>query len=109
MAEATDAQMQTFADQRVRPFAEAARALYLAAKDHKASLDDEYDRAANGAVWNDARTDGPPHLLQAGSGASPDDVLNFNDFLAGLITFFETTKAGDWAVLVRACVRPVSG
>ncbi len=106
MAEATNVQMQTYCDQRIRTFAEAARALLLACNDHKASIDDVYARASGSNAWADARTDGPPHLLQAGNSANPDDVLNFNDFLAKLQTFFGTTASGDWAVLERACVRP---
>ncbi len=107
MAEATDIQMQTYCDQRVRVFAEQARALYLSAKDHKAAIDDIYSRAAGTNRWNDSRSDGPPHLLQAGNSANPDDALNFNAFLSSLITFFEATEAANWAVLQRACVRPV--
>ena len=105
MPEATNTQMQTYADTRVRTFAEAARALYLAAKDHKAAIDDEYARASGTNAWADARTDGPPHLLQAGNGANPDDFLNFNALLTAFITFVETTEAASWAVLQRACVR----
>ncbi len=108
MAEATNAQMQTYADTRLRVFAEAARAIYLAAKDHKAAIDDVYARASGSNRWNDARSPlDPPHLLQAGNSASPDDFLNFNGFITDLITFFETTDAAAWAVLLRACVRPV--
>lgn len=103
MAEATDQQMQVFCDTRLRVFAEQIRAAYLAAKDHKASLDDEYARAVGASRWNDARTDGPPHLLQAGNNASPDDLLNFNSFLAAFIAFVEAN--GQWATLMRACVR----
>ncbi len=106
MADATNAQMQSFADARIRPFAEAARALLLSANDHKAALDDVYARASGTSAWTDARTDGPPHLLAAGNSASPDDVLNFNAFLTKLQTFFTSTAASEWGVLARACVRP---
>lgn len=109
MAEATNAQMQQFCDARLRVFAESARALLIAATDHKAALDDEYARASGTSAWADARTDGPPHLLQAGNSANPDDVLNFNAFLTKLQTFFGTTAASEWAVLQRACVRPAGG
>ena len=114
MPQATDQQMQAYADQRVRPFAEQARALYLAAKDHKAAIDDEYARAAGANAWADARTDGPPHLLVAGGGANPDDFLNFNAYLTAFISFIETGtsvtgQSAAWAVLQRACVRTVTG
>jgi hypothetical protein len=114
--EATDIQMQTFANERVRPFAEHFRAVLIEARDHKSSIDDVYDRADGGALWNDSRTDGPPHLLKAGTGASPDDVLNFNTFITALTDIIDgvgtdATNAASlrssWAVLVDACVRPV--
>lgn len=105
MAEATNAQMQAYCDQRIRPFAEQARALYLAAKDHKAAIDDVYARSAGSNVWNDARTDAP-HLLAAGGSSSPNDPLTFNSFISAFISFIEGN--GDWATFQRACVRPVS-
>jgi hypothetical protein len=103
---ATDAQMQAFADQRIRPFAEAARSLYLAAKDHKAAIDDVYARATSASGWADNRTDGPPHLLQSGNSANPDDVLNFNTFVTNLIAFVEGEAS--WTTLERACVRALA-
>lgn len=116
MAEATNAQMQAFADQRLRPRAEQFRALYLACLDDKAVIDDVYERAAGSNRWDDGRTDGPPHLLKAGNAASPDDVLNFNSFITRFIHLMEgtfpdlgTANGADeeWAVLQDACVRPV--
>lgn len=108
MPEATDLQMQTYADQRVRVRAEQFRALYLACKDDKAAIDDEYSRANGTNRWNDARTDGPPHLLQAGNSANPDDVLNYNALISAFVTWVESTEAAAWAVHQRACVRPTS-
>jgi hypothetical protein len=117
MAEATDIQMQRYCDERIRPFAEAARALLAAAQDHAGAIDDAYARATGEDRWNDARTDGPPHLLQSGNSANPDDMLNFNTFLARLADFFAGTLTdgnkneggGCWAVLRDACVRPLNG
>jgi len=114
--EANDQQMQTYADTRIRVFAEQARAAYLAAKDHKAAIDDEYARATGVSRWNDARADGPPHLLQAGNSANPDDLTNFNAFVTAFTTIIDGTATGSdaanaaamrsaWAVLMRACVR----
>lgn len=119
MANATDQQMQAYCDQRIRPFAEAARALYLAAKDDSAAIGDEYARATSATAWADNRADGPPHLLQSGNAANPDDLLNFNAFITALFTIIDgTAPANDaanaatlrstWSVLQRACVRPVS-
>lgn len=56
---ATDAQMQAYCDQRIRVRAEQVRALVNSMRDDKAAIDAAYDRAANGAAWTDARTDGP--------------------------------------------------
>lgn len=110
MAEANDAQMQQYADERVRVRAEQIRALYYACKDDKAVIDDVYARAAGANPWADARTDGPPKLLASA------DVLNFNAFVTNLIAFVEgtfpdlaTANSGDdqWAALQDACVRPL--
>lgn len=116
MAAATDEQMQRYCDERVRVFAEHVRAVVAEARDHKGAIDDVYARASEGAAWADARTDGPPHLLAAGSGANPDDVLNFNAFVSALTDILDgngtdatnaATLRSTWAVLVDACVRPI--
>lgn len=117
MAEATNAQMQRFANERVRPFAEHFRNLLIEARDHRGSIDDIYARAVGNNRWDDARDDGPPHLLKSGNSANPDDMLNFNTFLASLIDIIDgvgsdSTNAsnlrGTWQVLVDACVRSAS-
>lgn len=114
---ATDPQMQRFADERVRVFAERVRALRIRAADDKAAIDDIFERAAGDVRWNDARTDGPPHLLQSGDSANPDDMLVYNSFITLLEKFFAGTfatlneansAAAEWAVLQRACVRPAT-
>lgn len=122
MAEATNAQMQAYCDQRLRPRAEQIRGLEIALADDKASIDDEYARAAGSNAWADNRTDGPPHLLQAGASANPDDVLNYNALAANLLWLlsdsgpgndvggtlaqFKTAVRNQLAILARACVRP---
>lgn len=113
MPNATNQQMQTYADERIRPFAESARLLLAQARDHKAAIDDEYARATSVQAWADARADGPPHLLQAGNAANPDDVLNFNAFVTAFLAFFDGSanvagQSASWAVLQRACVRPLA-
>lgn len=120
--EATDQQMQVFCDQRVRPFAESWGILIAQARQHKAAIDDVYARAAGSNAWVDARTDGPPHLMQAGNSANPDDVLAFNSLITGLLDLADnnagdqTAKAavydaiqGQLAVLSRAVVRVIEG
>lgn len=120
MPAATNAQMQTFANERVRPFAEQFRAVLAAAQDHKSAIDDVYARGVSNDRWTDARTDGPPKLLMSGNAANPDDMLNFNSFLAAFTEIMNGTNTAndaanaatmrtDWQVLVDACVRPLVG
>lgn len=115
MAEATNEQMQAYANERVRKRAEALRALRTGFLDDKSAIDDVYARAAGANRWTDARTDGPPHLLLAGNSASPDDILNYNAFISLFEKFLTGTfatvneansAAAQWTVLQRACVRP---
>lgn len=94
MPEATDQQMQAFADTRIRPFAERLELLIINAREHKAAIDDEYARAVGTSRWNDARTDGPPHLLQSGNSANPDDFTNFNSLITALLTVVDGTDPG---------------
>lgn len=118
MAEATNAQMQQFANERVRRRAEQFRALRAACLDDIAAIDDIYARAVGADRWNDSRTDGPPHLLQSGNSANPDDMLNFNSFIQAFEKFMAGTfanvgeanaAAAQWAVLQDACVQPIGG
>ena len=113
---ATDQQVQNYCDQRIRVRAEQARALVLSVRDDKAAIDDAYARAASNSAWADARTDGPPHLLQCGNSVSPDDILNYNAFISALVAILDgtgndannaATVRSTWAVFQRACVRPV--
>lgn len=118
MPEANNQQMQSYADARLRTFAELLRKLFVRATDHQAAIDDVYARAVGNNRWNDARTDGVPHLLMSGNSASPDDMLNFNSALVRIIQFKNGTFttlgeanefAALWAVLQDACVQPVEG
>jgi len=110
MPNATNQQVQTFVNERFRPFAEAARALYLQAKDNRAAIDDVYSACAQQTpTWTDVRNDGPPHLLV------PQDVLSWNAFMANIIMAIEGTAdgntlsqiSGNWATVQKACVRGV--
>jgi hypothetical protein len=98
---ATDQQVQNYADQRVRPWSEQLRAAYLAAKDHKAAIDDVYAALTQESpTWDDSRTDGPPHLMAG------NDVLAWNAFVSAFIDFVEGDA--NYAKVLQACVRPVS-
>lgn len=113
---ASDSQMQAYCDQRIRPRAEQFRAAINAIRDDKASIDDEYARAISNVGWADDRTDGPPHLLQSGNSANPDDMTNYNAFITAMIDIIDGTGSdasnaaavrSAWTVFQRACVRPV--
>jgi hypothetical protein len=111
MAQANDAQMQQFVNERVRVRAEQFRTLVNACRDDKAAMDDVYDRAVNGAAWNDNRTDGPPSL------ANSQDVLTFNAFIDLFLKCIDGTATAqnvidlgaNWESFQTMCVRPVSG
>lgn len=122
MAEANNQQMQQYADQRVRRRAEQVRDLLNALADDKASIDDIFARAISNDRWDDARTDGPPTLLQSGDSANPDHMLAYNSFVSqllwlfrnegeapgGSLADFSTALRGNWATVIDACVRPVN-
>jgi hypothetical protein len=100
MANATDAQVQNYADQRVRPRSEEIRNLYNSMKDDKALLDNIYTALTQPTpTWSDMRTDNPPHLL------SPADVLAWNAFVTAFISLVEGSEAGDFATVRKACVK----
>jgi hypothetical protein len=115
MANATDVQMQAYMDQRVRPRAEAFREVLKMVQDDQTAITDEFARASNGPIWNDARVDGPPHLLASGPGSSPDDLTNYNALCVTFLALVNGTAnatqisnfPGQWAIFQRACVRPV--
>lgn len=111
MAAATDQQMQQYANERVRVRAEQARSFISSLRDDKAAIDSVYDRAANGAAWNDARNDGPPALLTSQS------MLVYNSVATLLLKCIDGTATSqditdlhaNWPVFQSACVRPVQG
>ena len=110
MAEATNQQMQTYADTRLRPRAEQLRALVASMRDDKAAIDDVYARADGANPWTDNRTDGPPKLLAS------QDMLVYNAFATLLLACIDGTATtsdvgqlhSNLAVFQSACVRPVS-
>jgi hypothetical protein len=110
MAEATDTQMQAYADQRVRVRAEQARAFVAALRDDKAAIDDIYARSVGQMPWSDGRTDGPPTLLDQ------QDMLSYNATATLLLKCIDGTAtlqdvadlSASWPVFMTACVRPFS-
>lgn len=111
MAEATDQQMQTYSDERIRPRAEQVRALFNAIEDDKVAIDDCYARAVGSGDWDDNRTDGPPEL------ADESDILTYNTIISVLIKLRDGTAtsqevsdfAAAWSDFQSMCVRPVQG
>lgn len=102
MAIATDLQVQTYCDTRVRVRAEAVRALVTAFTDDKGAIDDVYAACAQQTpTWSDNRHDGPPHL------AAPGDVLAYNAFITTHLAAI--TGDGNYAALLKLCVRPAAG
>ena len=102
MANATDQQVQSFVDQRVRPRAEQSRNLATLMLEDIASIDDIYNALnVQTPTWSDNRTDGPPHL------AAPADVLAFNAFLHDVSA--SITGHAQYPVVQKLCVRPIVG
>lgn len=100
MAQATDTQVQRYADERLRPRAEQLIRILNALTDDRGAIDAVYDRLVNGAAWTDARTDGPPALL------SGSHLLAYNTFAADLIAFIQAHNS--WGVVRSAAVNGLS-
>lgn len=95
---ATNEQVQAYVNERVRPWSEQLRAVYLQAKDHKAAIDDVYANLTDNPTWDDAHDGNPPHLLL------PSDVLAWNAFVTEFIDLVEGDA--NYAKVLQACVRP---
>lgn len=97
MAAATNAQVQAFVNDRIRPRCEQIRALYNAVLDDIATIGDVYSNLTSSPTWTDNRTDGPPSLL------APSDILAVNTFLNNI----KTAIASDaqLPIVRKACVR----
>lgn len=98
MAIATNPQVQTYVNERIRVRAEQVRALVLLMQDDKAAIDDVYAACSQPSpTWTDGRADGPPHLL------APADVLSYNSFITAAIANLH--DAADYPTILKACVR----
>lgn len=94
---ATNAQVQQFCNERVRPHSELVRKVYLLLKDDRAALDDVYANLTDNPTWTDQRTDAPPTLL------TPNSVLAWNSFAAAFVSFIE--GSAEYSAVLDACVR----
>lgn len=117
MARATDQQVQTYANERIRPRAELVRRLQILLNDDKSSIGDVFAHVSGAdsiaPTWEDNRQDGPPTLL------TPNKVLEYNAFMQNLLDILAGTLqsdaakaaacnvvAGNLASVLSACVRP---
>ena len=110
MANATDAQVQAYVDQRTRPRCQQIRNLYLDCKDDIATIGDVFAALTQPSpTWTDQRLDGPPHLL------APSDVLAWNTVITGIVALIERTfpdvttansYGGQYPIVQKACVVP---
>jgi hypothetical protein len=110
MAVATNQQVQTYVDTRIRPRAEQFRALAQACAGDKIAIEDIYAHAVQPTpTWTDNRTDGPPHLLTVQDALVYNSIISiFAKVIAGTATSQEITDfAANWPVFQRACVRGV--
>lgn len=110
MTTATNAQVQNYVDQYVRPISERMRDLQILCAAAKANLNDVYANltASNpSTTWTDGNTSNPPHLL------SPSDVLAWNTFITGVLSMFGgdgnagnmNGAVGQYPIIQQACVR----
>ena len=100
-AEATDAQVQSFVNNRIRPRAEQIRALEILMTDDISSIDDVYNALnQQSPTWSDNRDDAPPHLL------TPSDILAINTFLHDIQDAIK--NHAQYPIVLKACVRPPS-
>lgn len=101
MAIATDQQVQTYADTRVRQRCEQIRDLVAQLQDDKAAIDDVYAALTQPEpTWVDQRT-AAPHTLEG------SDVLSYNTFITSLIDAI--TGDTQYPIIKKACVRPILG
>lgn len=117
MAAASNAQVQAFVDNNVRPRCEQIRALLIAMETDQTLMGDIYENVNDaGSTWVDKHSGNPPHLL------TRTDVLAWNTFLANLIAVIrgtiadgEKTDKGDAVdnvsaqlpIMMKGCVRGI--
>ena len=98
MAIATDAQVQTFVNEMIRPRCEQIRHLAALITNDLALLDDVYAALTQqNPTWRDVRDDAPPHLLV------PNDVLAINTILHEILDAYN--NSAQKPILLKACVR----
>lgn len=110
MATATNAQVQSYCDVRLRPRMEQSRGLIASLRDDVVAIPDVFANVNNaGSTFADSRTDGPPRLL------TRQDVLSYNSFAVLLLKCIDGTATladianlnANWLIVQNACVRPL--
>lgn len=76
---ATNQQVQTFSDFRVRPRCATIALLVQQMQNDMANIGDVYANVSGASTWVDGRSDGVPHL------ATPGDIVNWNGFVTRLL------------------------
>lgn len=115
MAEANNAQVQEWANQRTRRRAETIRNLAASLADDNGAIGSVYERLTGSGGWIDDRSDGPPNLLTG------SDILSINTISVELAKLLgggtyandaERASAvaaiqGQLPIVTKACVRQV--
>lgn len=102
MTIATDQQVQSFVDNRLRPHAERVRGVALAFSDDISAIADVYNAVSQQfPTWADNRKDGPPHLITA------NDILGINTFLHDIRDAIVNHPS--YPTILNACVQAVAG
>lgn len=97
---ATDAQVQQFVDERLRPRAEQVRAFLALVSDDVSAIDGVNSAlSAESPTWSDSRQDVPVRV-------TPEDVLAFKEFLADVKA--AVANNAHYPSVLKFCVRPIS-
>jgi hypothetical protein len=95
---ATDAQVQAFVNDRLRPRCEQALRLKQLLDQDIASIGDVYANvSAVNPTWTDTRSDAPPHLM------TPSDVLALNTFINNIRDALRDNA--QWPIVQKCVVR----
>ncbi len=98
MALATDAQVQTFSDQQVRPMCEELRSVQISLTAILGQMDDVYQACVQATpTWHDSRQDGPPHL------ALVTDIPAMHDLFTRVLAAI--TGDAQYPILLKLCVQ----
>ncbi len=97
----TNAQIQSYVDQRVRPSCAEILLWVLKRQNDLANIGDVYANLAGSPTWTDSNGNSPVHV------ALPSDVLAWNTFCANLLTVITGTATDANATL--AVVQALQG